>query len=261
MTVELAATLAGLGLLGAFVSGLLGVGGAIVVIPLLLYVPPLLGVGQLDMKSVAGITMVQVFIASLSGVVAHRRTRSVHPTLAWVSGTSMAAGSFLGAYASRSLHDDWLLLVFALMSTVAGVLMLCPLETIGQPLFAEQVTFSAPLAAAIAGGVGVAAGLVGAGGAFLLVPLLLFVVGIPIRVTIGSSLGIVALSSTAGLAGKLLTDQVPALPSVLVALGALGGAQAGAWVSHRVSGARLKQALAAIIAATALRVWWDVLVP
>ena len=42
---------------GAFASGLVGVGGAIVMIPLLLYVPPLLGVGSLDIKLVAGVTM------------------------------------------------------------------------------------------------------------------------------------------------------------------------------------------------------------
>ena len=43
MTARLIFVLGGLGFVGAFVSGLLGVGGAIVMIPLLLYAPPLLG--------------------------------------------------------------------------------------------------------------------------------------------------------------------------------------------------------------------------
>ena len=42
---------------GAFASGMVGVGGAIVMIPLLLYVPPLLAVGSLDIRMVAGVTM------------------------------------------------------------------------------------------------------------------------------------------------------------------------------------------------------------
>jgi hypothetical protein len=54
MTLSFAFTLFGLGSLGAFVAGLLGIGGAIVMIPLLLYVPPWLGVGHLTVKAVTG---------------------------------------------------------------------------------------------------------------------------------------------------------------------------------------------------------------
>ena len=64
MTLALAVTFLALGFAGAFVAGLLGAGGAFVMIPLLLYVPPLLGVGQLDIKEVAGVTMAQVLVAA-----------------------------------------------------------------------------------------------------------------------------------------------------------------------------------------------------
>ena len=57
--------LVALGFGGAFLSGLVGVGGAIVMIPLLLYVPPLVGLEDLGIKAVAGITIVQVFAASV----------------------------------------------------------------------------------------------------------------------------------------------------------------------------------------------------
>ena len=102
MTLALAITLFVLGTAGAFVAGLLGVGGAIVMIPLLLYVPPLLGVGALDMRSVTGVTIVQVFVAALSGMIAHRRGRAVHLRLAWIGGTAMAIGMLTGADSSGS---------------------------------------------------------------------------------------------------------------------------------------------------------------
>jgi uncharacterized membrane protein YfcA len=258
VTPDFAVTLGSLGLLGAFVSGLLGVGGAIVMIPLLLYVPPLVGVGRLDMKSVAGITMVQVFVAAASGVLGHRRARAVHGELAWVGGLAMAAGSLAGAVASKYVHDYILLIVFALMATFAALMMVRPLDTAGQPIFAEHVRVDRPKTAIVAGAVGLAAGLVGAGGAFLLVPLMLFVVGIPIRVTIGSSLAIVAVAATAGVAGKLATGQIAWLPASVVALGAVPGAQLGAVVSRRLPGARLKHALSAVTIASAARVWWDI---
>ena len=261
MTVPFALTLTSLGFVGAFVAGMLGVGGAIVMVPLLLYGPPLLGLGSLEMKGVSGITMVQVLAAAVSGVVAHHRMRAVHGELAGLGGLSMAAGSFVGALGSHFLSDRSLLLVFALMATAALLALFVPVETAGSPVYAEHVTISRPHAVAVCLLVGLGAGLVGAGGAFLLVPLLIVVVGVPIRVTIGSSLAITALSAVTGFAGKALTGQILWGPALLVALAALPGAQVGAWVSRRLSSGWLRGVLFVIVLLTALRVWWDLLRP
>lgn len=252
-------TLVVLSLAGAFVSGLVGVGGAIVMIPLLLYVPPLLDVGRLDVKTVTAVTMVQVFVAAASGVVAHGRRRAVRRDLAAVGGLAMASGSLTGAILSHFADDRTLLFVFGLMTLGALALLFVPIETAGQPIFAERVEFNRPRAVLVCGCVGLAAGLVGAGGAFLLVPLLLVVVGVPIRVTIGSSLAITALSSSMGVVGKLVTDQIPYESALVVAIGAVPGAQLGAALSRRLSGSQLRLALGLIIAIIAVRVWWDVL--
>jgi uncharacterized membrane protein YfcA len=259
VTVAFGLTLVALSSVGAFVAGLVGVGGAIVMIPLLLYGPPLLGVGRLDVKTVAAVTMVQVFLAASSGVLAHRRHRAVNARLALIGGGAMAAGSFAGALASKYVSDETLLAVFAVMVTAAAGLMLVTAETVDLTTSVEERPASRVLTALVAGSVGVAAGFVGAGGAFLLVPLLLVVVGVPIRVTIGTSLAITALAATAGVAGKVLTAQVPLWPSLAVAAGALPGAQVGAALSRRLSGPALRRALFAIIVLSGVRVWWDVL--
>jgi len=254
-------TLVALSLAGAFVSGLVGVGGAIVMIPLLLYVPPLLDVGWLDVKTVTAVTMVQVFVAAASGMVAHRRVRAVRRDLALTGGLAMAAGSLTGAVLSLWADDRMLLFVFGLMTLSALVLLFFPIDTAGQPIFAERVEFNRPRAIAVCGSVGVVAGLVGAGGAFLLVPLLLVVVGLPIRVTIGSSLAITALAATAGVIGKLVTGQVPVAPTAAVVLGAVPGAQIGALLSRRLSGSGLRRTLFLVTLVSAVRVWWDLLSP
>ena len=250
-------TLVVLSLAGAFVSGLVGVGGAIVMIPLLLYVPPLLDVGRLDVKTVTAITMVQVFVAALSGVFAHSRRRAVRRDLALIGGLTMAAGSLTGALLSHWADDRTLLFVFGLMTLSALGLMFIPVETAGQPIFAERVEFNRPLAMIVCLGVGLVAGLVGAGGAFLLVPLLMVVVRLPIRVTIGSSLAITAVAATAGVFGKAVTGQVPFASTLAVVLGAVPGAQIGALASRRLSGAGLRRVLFVVILISALRVWWD----
>ena len=259
MSLAFAGVLFVLGAIGAFVSGLIGVGGAIVMIPLLLYVPPLLGVGALDIKSVAAITMVQVFVASVSGMIAHGRHRAVNRRLALVGGAAMATGSLAGAVASKYVPERWLLVVFAAMVTVAFALMLVPEPPPDVTTPAEVKEYSAALTALTAGMVGIAAGLVGAGGAFLLVPLLLVVVGVPIRVSIGSSLAIAAVAATAGAVGKAVTGQIPLPPALVVAASALPGAQLGAAASRRLSGIALKRALLVVIVLTGLKVWWHVL--
>jgi uncharacterized membrane protein YfcA len=260
VTAAFAATLAALGLLGAFVSGLLGVGGAIVMIPLLLYAPPLLGVGHLDARAVAAVTMGQVFVAALSGMIAHRRHKAVDRDLALIGGGASAAGSLSGALLSRFVPASGLLLVFALMATGAALLMLVPLDAVDAAMPVQpRRRFSRWRTVTVAAGVGVAAGLVGAGGAFLLVPLLLVVVGVPIRVTIGSSLAITTVSAMAGFVGKLVTGQVPYAAVLAVIVGALPGAHLGAAVSTRLPGSRLKLLLLAVIVASAARVWWDLL--
>jgi uncharacterized protein len=259
VTPGLLAVLLVLSLLGAVVSGLLGVGGAIVMIPLLLYGPPLLGVGQLDIRNVAAITMVQVFVAAVSGMLAHRRHRAVNPRLALVGGVSMALGSFTGALASKFVPDEGLLLVFAAMVTAAAAFMFIPTPQTDALTPGQERPFSRSLTTVVALVVGLGAGLVGAGGAFLLVPLLLVVVGVPIRVTIGSSLAITAMAALAGVVGKFVTGQILLVPALVVAVGAVPGARLGAAVSRRLSGTTLKLVLFVVILISGVRVWWDVL--
>ena len=93
MTAAFALILFGLAFCGAFVSGLVGVGGAIVMIPLLYYVPPLLGAGELPIQQVAGLSMTQVLAAALVGTWSHGRYAFVHRRLVLTGGSAMAAGS------------------------------------------------------------------------------------------------------------------------------------------------------------------------
>ncbi|HEU5322334.1 MAG TPA: sulfite exporter TauE/SafE family protein, partial [Methylomirabilota bacterium] len=152
-----------------------------------------------------------------------------------------------------------LLLVFALMVTAAAAIMVVPVEEVVLGAPAGRRTFGAVSVALVAGGVGIGAGLVGAGGAFLLVPLLHVFVGVPIRVTVGSSLAITAVAATAGVVGKVVTGQVPLAPTLVVVVGAMPGAQLGALTSRRLSGTALKRALRVVIVLTGVRVWWHLL--
>mgnify|MGYP001573916139 CR=1 FL=1 len=259
MTALFLLELAALGFVGAFVTGLLGVGGAIVMIPLLLYVPPFLGIGSLGIKTVAAVTMVQVFAASLSGVLAHGRQQTVDRELALFGGLSMALASLIGAVSSKFVGERVLLGVFAVMATLAAPLMLLPVREPRSRVPGKDERVNRPAAAGLSAVVGFMAGLVGVGGAFLLVPILIFALGVSTHTAIGSSLAMTAISAFAGFIGKLATGQIPLAPSVAVVVGALPGAQVGAQLSRRIEAGLLRTLLAAIIILTAVRVWHDFL--
>jgi uncharacterized membrane protein YfcA len=252
-------TLAALGFVGAFASGLVGVGGAIVMIPLLLYVPPMLGVGSLDIKTVAGVTMAQVLAASLMGAWTHGRRAMLHRRLALWGGTAMAVGSLAGAVGSHFVGHRVLLLVFALMATAALLLMfITPVETVPNP-GARDMPFNRAEAVCIPGAVGALSGLVGAGGAFLLMPVLTGFMQVPVRLGIGTSLAMAGAGALMGFMGKLVTGQVAFVAAAAVVAGSLPGAGLGARLSRRAPVDVLRVVLGALIAVAAARVWLDVL--
>jgi uncharacterized membrane protein YfcA len=258
VTLAFALTLIAIGVAGAFVSGLVGVGGAIVMIPLLLYVPPLLGVGSLEVKHVAGVTMTQVLVSALVGVWQHGRSAVVVP-VARIGGTSMALGSLIGGVGSGYVSGRILLGVFAVMATTALLLMAVPPPV---PLALERgepVRFSRPKAATYPFVIGVGSGLVGAGGAFLLMPALIGLLRIPIRASIGTSLAITAISASAGFLGKAMTGQVPLAPAALVVAASLAGVPLGVRASQAAPEPVLRAVLLGLIIAVMLRVWADVL--
>lgn len=257
LTVELAITLFCLGLLGGFFSGWLGIGGGIIMAPLLLYVPEALGTGALDMKVVAGLTMVQSLFASGSGVLVHRRFRHVNRELVLWMGSSIIVATLAGALASHYVSAETLLGIFALLAFIAAFMMFLPRQEVETEPVASGVEFNHTLAVACAAGIGLVGGLVGQSGAFIIIPVMLYVLKIPTRTTIGSSLGIVFLSALAGSAGKLVTGQVDFAMALFCVSGALIGAQAGGVLSQRTRRRHLRQILAALIAFTAIRMVLD----
>lgn len=248
--------LGALGFAGAFLSGLVGVGGAIVMIPLLLYVPPILGFAGLDIRTVAGITIVQVTVAGAVGFTGHRGR--IDRRLVLAVGASMTLAAFAGGLASASVDPLVLRAVFATMAAAAAVVTLA-LRHRTTPWYPGPLAFSRPLAATLGAGIGFFAALIGAGGAFLLMPAMLFWLRIPVRAAVGASLATVAISAGAGLLGKAVTGQVDWTLAAGLVAGALPGSLVGALVSHRTRVEHLATVLGVVIALVALKMWLEIL--
>ncbi|MFQ5914095.1 MAG: sulfite exporter TauE/SafE family protein [Nitrospinota bacterium] len=247
-----------LGLGTGTLSGLLGIGGGIILTPLLLYLPSLVGLPGFDMKTVAGLTMTQVLVSASTGFLSHRRYGRVDRDLVlWMGGAiflaAMAGGTF-----SKSLENDTLMGVFAFLAFFAAVLILLP-HTEEEAEASPANRFNRPAAVGIALGVGFFGGLVGQGGSFLLIPLMRTAMRIPLRVAIGSNLGIVLCSGTAGFLGKVGTGQVPLGEALALSAGVIPATLVGSYFSQWTPVRRLRWALAILIVAAAVKVGFDAL--
>jgi len=251
-------TLFVLSLLGGLLSGMLGVGGGVVMIPLMLVVPTLIGVGRLDMLHVAGISMLQVLASSVSGLIIHRGNGMVNgPALRWI-GFPLAFAALTGAAATKYVDEQAVLAVFTVLVFVSFLLLLGAKQSAvaDSPQGGEELRIDRPLAMLIGVGVGIASGMVGAGGGFILVPLMLVVLKLPLKVTVGTSLGIVFLGAVAGSVGKISSGQVPWNYLLPVILGSIPMARLGARLSHRLSSRVLRSMLLVLVFLSFLQSLW-----
>jgi uncharacterized membrane protein YfcA len=259
--VEIWLLVAGLGALTGLLSGLLGIGGGIVLAPLLLYAPPLFGLQAPEMRVVAGLTIVQGLAACISGALTHHRFRFVSGPLVRTMGACIFVAAALGGAAAGFVSNRILLAVFGSLAGAAAVLMLLPARHDENRPDVQQVEFHRLRAAGAAMGVGALGGLVGQGGSFILIPLMTWFVRIPTRIAMGSNLAIVLLSTAAAFLGKAATGQIDWRLAVPLALTVVPATHLGSRLSRRVPVIGLRRILALIIAGAAVRIWVSILGP
>lgn len=259
MDVQFLLTFVLLGFGGGILSGLLGLGGAIFMIPLLLYVPPAIGITALDMKQVAAISMVQVLSASLSGLIVHRKNRFVSNSILLYMGSFNAVGNLAGSVASKYVNSAALLAVFATLAVIASVVMFVPKREQGEDISPDRLSYNKLAASGISLGVGMFGGMVGAPGAFIYIPIMIYLLNIPTRIVIGSTLGIVFMGAVMGTIGKMATGQILWPYAIALVIGTIPGAQLGGGWSRKINTKHLRMAIAVIIAITGLRMWYQVI--
>lgn len=258
MTLSLIITLVLIGFIGSFISGLVGIGGSIIKYPMLLYIPPALGLVAYTAHEVSGISAVQVFFATISGVWALRKDNLINFKLVSYMGVAIIIGSFAGGYGGTFFAADTINLVYGILATIAAVMMFVPNKGIDDiPI--EKVQFNRTIAVIAALIVGVASGIVGAAGAFILVPIMLLVLKIPTRMTIASSLAITFISSIGSTVGKVMAGDVLLWPSVIMVIASVLAAPIGARLSRRMNTKILQAILAVLILSTAVKIWFDIL--
>ncbi len=267
-----------LGALTGLLSGMFGVGGGFLTTPLLIFygVPPTVA---------AASAASQVTGASVSGVFAHYRRGGVDFRMGSVLVAGGVLGTGLGAILFRLLEElgqiDTAIniLYVVLLGSIGGVMARESIQALraersGVPIparkrrhhplvaslplrwrFYRSGLYISPLAPLLLGiGTGILTMLMGIGGGFVLVPAMLYVLGMSANVVVGTSLyQILFVTMATTMMHALTTKEVDIVLAALLLLGSVTGAQLGTQLAQKASPVKLRLALAIIVLLMALR--------
>ena len=266
-----------LGAVTGVLSGLFGVGGGFLTTPLLIFygIPPTVA---------AASASTQVTGASVSGVLAHSRRGGVDYRMGAVTVGGGIFGAIIGAFLFRLLQavgqiDIVINILYVVMLGAIGGLMLqealATIRSAGEttkkvrkrrhhPLIAalpmrwrfyRSGLYISPLAPFLLGFiVGILTMLMGVGGGFILVPAMLYILGMSGNVVVGTSLfQILFVTMATTMMHALTTQAVDIVLAGLLLLGSVMGAQFGTQIAMKAKPEILRFVLAAIVLAVALR--------
>lgn len=244
-----------LGAVAGVLSGLLGIGGGLVLVAALAWLLPEYGVPrEAAMHAALASSLASIVLTTASSTRAHHRRGSVlWPSVAWLV-PGMLVGAWLGARLAISLDGEvlkWCVAVYCFVISVQMALSRTPDD--GSPVVVPR----GPGLTAAGGGIGVVASVVGIGGGSMTVPVLTWLGVVPVRaVGTAAACGIfVGLASAAGYALQAPAGALPAyaigyvyLPAAVgVAVASILTAPLGTRIAHAISGVALKRVFAAFM--------------
>lgn len=244
------------GILAGLMAGLLGVGGGLVLMPILVFLLPLQGVDEASVMPMALATsLASIFLTGISSAYAHHKRGAVlWPTTAWLT-PGLLAGASLGGILAVQLQASTLKFGVAIFCLLVAVQMFASWPK-PKPV-SEGATVRGPLYSLAGTVIGFVSSIVGIGGGSLTVPMLVTRGIAPVRaVATSSACGVViALSSAITYASLAPASILPAgsigfvnVPvALLIAVASILSAPMGARWAHRLPAARLKQIFAGFL--------------
>lgn len=216
-------TCLGIGLLAGLLSGLFGVGGGTVIVPLLVLV---LAYNQ---RLAAGTSLAAIIPIASVGVISY----AIHGSVAWVPGLILAAGAVVGAQIGTWLLPRvplaalrWSFIGF-LVVVIVSLFIVVPSRDAGLPLNAFTIAGLVVLGVAT----GTVAGLIGVGGGIVVVPALMLLFGTSDLIAKGTSLLMMIPTAISGTVGNLRRGNVDLLAAALIGIAACTTTALGAWLA------------------------------
>ncbi|GAA0365773.1 sulfite exporter TauE/SafE family protein [Bowmanella denitrificans] len=222
--------------------GILGSGGSVLALPLLVYLA-----GQDVKQAIAGSLFIVAMI-SLATLLFSPAKRQINWRLAWQLGISGALGGYIGAYAGQFVHPLLQLLIFATLMLIAAQAMWRHQETTANHSSTYVIVIAGTLAGALTS-------FTGAGGGFMLVPVLVRFAGQDFFHARATSLLLIFSNAVLALLANLKFQSNWQLDwTLLLAISALGiiGSLSGRYWSASWSQQRLRRGFALLLVIIAL---------
>ncbi|WP_431790653.1 sulfite exporter TauE/SafE family protein [Microbacterium paraoxydans] len=217
------ATFIGIGLLAGLLSGLFGVGGGTVIVPLLVLLL------AFDQRLAAGTSLAAIVPTATVGVISYAASGSV----AWIPALILAAGAVVGAQIGTRLLPRisqtalrWGFVGFLVVVIVSLFLVIPSRDAV------FELTWLTGIALVVVGiGTGTLAGLIGVGGGVIVVPVLMLAFGTSDLVAKGTSLLMMIPTALSGTVGNLRNRNVDLLAALLIGVSACTTTALGAWLA------------------------------
>ncbi|MGI9577098.1 MAG: sulfite exporter TauE/SafE family protein [Microthrixaceae bacterium] len=253
----------------SFLGAVGGIGGATLLVPVLLLL-------DVDVFEAAPLGLLCVAATSLAASVRQLDDGLVHHRLGLTIESAASIGAVAGALAAASVSEDWLARVLGLGALVGAVATLArrgvrnlpssafvddsPGEwpgTLGGTYHHEggSVPYQAkrvPGALAVSGVAGVISGMAGVGGGFLKTPAMSEIMTVPVKVAAATSTFTMGITAAAGLAVFAGQDRIQVVPGAAVVIGALVGALGGARAQSRLRADRARIVTGSLLAIVAI---------
>ena len=236
-----------LGFVAGTFGALLGLGGSVLLVPLL----ALIG---MPMGSAVGTGLLCVIATSSSAAAVYVRRGWVDVRLGILLELSTILGAVTGAVLAAQVPDPWLKGLFGAFLLYAAAMLWArpPAEDddAGDAV-PEYSVRRTPLGLGVSYVAGSVSGLLGIGGGPIQVPLMHLAMGVPLKAAAATSNFMMGVTAAAGAFLYFARGQVLVALTVPLVLGVFAGAQAGAWLARRVCGRWLRLLLILVLVALA----------
>ncbi|MDQ3555365.1 MAG: sulfite exporter TauE/SafE family protein [Gemmatimonadota bacterium] len=194
----------GIGLVAGILSGLIGIGGGVLMVPFLYFYyanPAWFGVHvRPDVATVVAhaTSLFAIIPTSIRGAFAFHRARLVVWRAVWPIGSASIFAALLGARLATILPAPLLRVSFGALLMLSAVRLVRKRPRSGEAHHHVEMRLSLPITAGVGFATGLFSALLGVGGGIVAIPLLLQVVGIDVRRVAATSIGIIVLTSIGG---------------------------------------------------------------
>ena len=254
MQMEVAGFLA-LGILVGLLGALLGIGGGMVIVPLLVFA------WDYEPQLAIGTSVLMVLMNAVSGTWGYIRQKKVCVDAALKFAVATVPGAFLGSYAAEYLQGRLFYLVFGAFFVLAAINMYRKASKNAAGKTAGEVpeVYNWKLGVLCSVGVGFLASILGIGGGIVHVPFMVYVLNFPVHVAIATSTCILAVSSLAGLVSHAMLGHIVWTSGLAIGAGAFVGAQDGVALAQRLQSGILMKLASVLVLITGIKFLLDAL--